>query len=277
MQKVTGFVRLALGLGLPLLLFACGQGPGAGPDSSASDYPNGPDQPWSYTRPADQVQTQSLTPGVNTLYYEPILAATNGYGPIEVDHSNGESKAGDGHTLTLNGKTYKRGFGVHANSEIRYSLKGTNGAQCVRFTSDVGVDDEVGNKGSVVFQVFLDGVKRYDSGKLTGASATKQIDLNVTGAQELRLVVTDAGDNRYYDHADWATPLLYCQTQQPQVKLTLASSELSIVETQTKALRATFSSNSENFRGPLDLRLEDITGSGFSLDLQTKQVNFLRA
>ena len=72
----------------------------------------------------------------------------------------------------------------------------------------VGVDDEGGSNGSVVFQVYLDGVKKYDSGTMTGASATKFIDLDVTGAKTLRLVVTDAGNGNTFDHADWAGAVL---------------------------------------------------------------------
>ena len=77
--------------------------------------------------------------------------------------------------------------------------------ECTAFQSDVGIDDEVGPNGSVVFQVFLDGVKAYDSGTMNGSAATKTIDLDVTGKSELGLVVTDGGDNgNAYDHADWA-------------------------------------------------------------------------
>ena len=38
----------------------------------------------------------------------------------------------------------------------------------VRFRADVGVDDECGTAGSVVFQVFVDGVKRFDSAQDDG-------------------------------------------------------------------------------------------------------------
>lgn len=197
---------LLLGLGSTLLLASCGQ---TRPLADSTPYANGAVYPWSYTAPAGQLSALSLTPGENNLYYEPILAARNSWGPIEIDRSNGERLAGDGRTLTLNGKTYARGFGTHAGSEMRFSLKGT-GATCTRFTADVGVDDEVGNRGSVVFEVYLDGARAYRSGILTGASATGRVDLDITGKQELRLVVTDAGDNIHYDHADWAQPLIRC-------------------------------------------------------------------
>ena len=74
---------------------------------------------------------------------------------------------------------------------LRFSLQGTGGAQCNNFTADIGVDDEVGSRGSVVFQVYGDGVKLYDSGLLTGNSATRRVNVGVVGRQELRLVVTD--------------------------------------------------------------------------------------
>ena len=195
-----------LALAVPLL-FGCSQPAASVPDP----YANGVSYPWDYQAPADKLGILSLTPGENNLYFEPILAAHNSWGPIEIDRSNGEQRAGDGKTITLNGKTYSRGFGVHASSELRFSLKGTGGAVCTRFTADVGVDDEVGSRGSVVFQVFLDGVKAYDSGTMTGSSATKQIDLTVSGKTELRMVVTDAGNGISYDHADWAIPKVYCQ------------------------------------------------------------------
>jgi glucose/arabinose dehydrogenase len=131
-------------------------------------------------------------------------AISNGYGPIEKDRSNGERPAGDGRVITLNGTTYTKGFGTHANSEILVSLNG----QYVTFMADVGVDDEVGGAGSVVFQIFLDDIKVYDSGVMTGASATKSINLDVTGRSKMQLVVTDAGNGMDSDHADWANARL---------------------------------------------------------------------
>ena len=67
--------------------------------------------------------------------------ATNGWGPVEKDMSNGESGAGDGRTITLNGVTYSKGLGVHAISDVRYAI-----ANCTRFKASVGVDDEVGSQ-----------------------------------------------------------------------------------------------------------------------------------
>src|SRR5439155_13693111 len=50
------------------------------------------------------------------------VSATNGYGPVEKDTSNGSSGTGDGHVITLNGVTYSKGLGCHADSDITYNL-----------------------------------------------------------------------------------------------------------------------------------------------------------
>ncbi|HKY35899.1 MAG TPA: NPCBM/NEW2 domain-containing protein [Polyangiaceae bacterium] len=145
----------------------------------------------------------SLVEASDTVFYLSDLAwksATNGFGGVERDKSNGQSASGDGTTLTLNGTAYSKGLGVHGASDVRYDLA----QKYERFLASIGVDDEVGSSGSVVFQVFADSAKIYDSGTMTGSSTTKNVDLNVAGKSELRLVVTDAGNGNGSDHADWA-------------------------------------------------------------------------
>jgi NPCBM/NEW2 domain len=131
-------------------------------------------------------------------------SATNGWGPVERDRSNGEQAAGDGRTMSVRGNPYSKGLGVHAASDISFNL----GGQYSTFLTDVGLDDETGGQGSVTFQVFVDGSKLYDSGVVTGTSAVKSVNVNVAGKSTLRLVVTDAGDGNAFDHADWANARL---------------------------------------------------------------------
>ncbi|MET9495913.1 NPCBM/NEW2 domain-containing protein, partial [Streptomyces sp. NPDC006552] len=98
----------------------------------------------------------------------PWLTSANGYGPAERDRSNGESGAADGHPLTLAGKTYDKGIGVHADSDIEMYL----GGRCTRLSADVGIDDEINGYGEVAFSVEADGKVLWTSPKVTGASAT---------------------------------------------------------------------------------------------------------
>ncbi|MET9618813.1 NPCBM/NEW2 domain-containing protein [Kitasatospora indigofera] len=133
-------------------------------------------------------------------------APTNGYGPVERDTSNGGPGTGDGQPMKIGSTGYPKGLGTHANSDITYYLGGT----CTSLTTTVGIDDEVGNNGSVVFQVLRDGVKVADSGTLTGADAPKALQADLTGGQEVTLRVTDNGNGNSYDHADWAQPVITC-------------------------------------------------------------------
>jgi len=153
--------------------------------------------------------------GASTVYLSDLtrVTAVNGYGPFEYDRSNGDVAAGDGKIMSLNGVQFDRGIGVHANSEIVYNLDGLY----TQFEAKIGVDDEVGNAGSVVFQVWADGQKLYDSGLMTGASDTQSVKVDLTGKQQLKLVVTDGGDDIGADHADWADAKLTPATGAPAV------------------------------------------------------------
>jgi len=101
---------------------------------------------------------------------------------------------------------YAKGLGAHAASDVRLAL----GGACTSFSASVGVDDEEGARGSVVFQVWADGVKLADSGLMTGSSATASLSADLTGRSALQLVVTDGGDGGDYDHADWADAKVTC-------------------------------------------------------------------
>jgi len=131
----------------------------------------------------------------------------NGLGPIESDTSNGEQQVGDGKAITLNGVTYVEGLGTRAPSRVGYALP----AGCAGvFKAVVGVDDEVGPRGSVIFRVFADATKVYDSGLMTGRSASQHVNVSVARAAHLHLVVATGGDDGVYDHADWAGARVEC-------------------------------------------------------------------
>jgi alpha-galactosidase len=139
------------------------------------------------------------------------LRAVNGYGPVERNMSNGESRAGDGHTMSIEGKTYATGLGAHAPGEIEFYL----GGDCTALTTDVGVDDEKTASGSVTFEIWVDGAKVADSGLMDTSTPAKTLTADLTGATLLRLVVTDGGNGNNSDHAYWADPRLTCALRPP--------------------------------------------------------------
>ncbi|MEV5171208.1 NPCBM/NEW2 domain-containing protein [Streptomyces flaveolus] len=170
----------------------------------------------SYRSPSGTAVTSTLPltasvvvpPPAGTSYLGdlPWLAATSGWGPVERNTSNGESAAGDGHPLTIGGTVYAKGLGVHALSDVSFYT----GKACEKVTAQVGVDDEKGTKGTVAFEIWADGTKAASTGVLTNAMPAQPLTADVTGAQVVRLVVTDGGDGVDSDHADWADAQLTC-------------------------------------------------------------------
>jgi glucose/arabinose dehydrogenase len=192
-------------------------------------------------------------------------SATNGWGPYERDRSNGEQLAGDGRVLTLNGLTYTKGLGVHAASDITYALGGNYTA----FTADIGIDDEVvGTNGSVIFQVWADGVRLFTSGVMTGASATQSVNVDITGRQALRLVVTDSGNGNGNDHANWANARLAAVPAGPDTSAPTATATLTNVTTAGTApydFTVTYSDRTAVSLNTIDNNDVRVTGpNGFS-------------
>lgn len=132
--------------------------------------------------------------------------ATNGYGPVELDRTNGEDQPDDGEPIRLRGAAYDKGLGVHGPSLLRYRL----GERCSRFIADVGIDDDQEGRGSVQFEVWADGERLFQSGLLLGTSPARSVDIDVRGRREIRLFVGIGGDDDTLDHAVWAGALLEC-------------------------------------------------------------------
>lgn len=137
---------------------------------------------------------------------------TNGWGPAERDRSNGEDVAGDGRTLSIGGRTYSKGVGVHAVSAITFDLP----EGCTTLVSDYGIDDEVAGAARVTFEVLADGTSRWASGVVTPASRAQLAEVDVTGAQTVTLRVGDGGNGVGQDHADWAGAWLRCDGPGPE-------------------------------------------------------------
>ncbi|MEU6863820.1 sulfatase-like hydrolase/transferase [Streptomyces sp. NPDC046876] len=131
------------------------------------------------------------------------ISATNGWGPVERDTSNGKNAAGDGPLISFGGTTYPKGLGVHAPSDIAYHL----GGAAVRFTSLVGIDDfsaKQSTVGATRAKVYGDDRLLLTTPTLTAAGGPVPVDLDVRGVRVLRLVVEDANNRTSFDHTSWA-------------------------------------------------------------------------
>ncbi|MGB8356556.1 MAG: NPCBM/NEW2 domain-containing protein, partial [Chthoniobacteraceae bacterium] len=128
-------------------------------------------------------------------------------GPLHADQNVGMPRFARnvvGSSLKIGTTAFANGIGTFARSLIEFPLNG----QFRRFTAKVGVDAITEGRGSVVFEIYGDGKKLWSSTTLSGLDAQKEIDIDVTRINRLRLVVTDAGDGNKFDVADWCDPVL---------------------------------------------------------------------
>jgi hypothetical protein len=136
------------------------------------------------------------------------LSEDNGWGAPEIDRSNGERKPDDGNPMRIGATAFARGIGAHAPSKIVVDL----GGRCSVFLADVGLDEEVGDRGSVVFEVWGDGERLAMSGLVRGPQTAVPIAADVGEVGRLSLVVKEGGDGNAFDHADWGDARLSCQS-----------------------------------------------------------------
>lgn len=142
-----------------------------------------------------------------------VLLLSQGWGELGIDtcaHAPGQTPL----PLRIGEKTYSRGLGHHAPGELILDLNG----EYALFEAEVGVQWQQGTTGSVVFQVYVDGKKRFDSGVMRETDPPKPVRVRVEGANELRLVVTDAGDGITCDCANWANARLVRSTKPRQAR-----------------------------------------------------------
>jgi alpha-galactosidase len=154
----------------------------------------------------------ATAPGPGTTYLSdlPWAGVVNHLGPVEKDMSGGNAAAGDGRPLTIGGVRYGKGLGAQAPAEIDYYTAG----RCTTVEFSAGIDDEVDApgavRGSADFQVWADGELAARTGVLTGDAPPKRVTASVKGAEYIRLVATNGGDNAYFDHTDFADAKITC-------------------------------------------------------------------
>lgn len=142
-------------------------------------------------------------------------SANQSYGSAKKDIS------ASGNTLRLTNEdgsvaTYEHGIGAHSTSTIIYDLSDKD---YQFFSSYVGVDRQMYDSvGSVVFQVYVDGEKQFDSGLMNSRDPQQYVEVNLAGAKELKLVVTDGGNGDGSDHATWGdTKLHFANSEREEI------------------------------------------------------------
>lgn len=136
----------------------------------------------------------------------PTIYAANPLGPFERDTTNGGQAAKDGKPIRIGGQTFEKGLGVAAPSALIYRL----GPDCTTFRASIGVDEEQAAEGSLVFEVWSDNERLYESDLKTGADEAEEIEVDVTGRSRIKLRVTNGGDGNARDRGAWADARVEC-------------------------------------------------------------------
>ena len=116
-------------------------------------------------------------------------------------------------------KTFEKGIGTHANSEIVYDLSDLSGS--VFFETYVGVDRNIAeqNNSSIVFKILGDGKELYNSGLMKWHTDAKHVKLNLTGVNELELIVNNGGNGNTSDHASFGDAKFLVLDAEPSLEI----------------------------------------------------------
>jgi alpha-galactosidase len=111
-----------------------------------------------------------------------------------------------GQPMVISGQAYSRGLYCHAKSKIIVKLAGPGDV----LRAHVGVDSNsdtvgtAGGRGSVVFSVSVTGKQAFQSEIVHEGRPAIPVKVDLNGASEFTLEVSDAGDGISCDQADWA-------------------------------------------------------------------------
>jgi hypothetical protein len=104
-----------------------------------------------------------------------------------------------GQALGINAVKFDSGIGTQAPSEIVFDLKG----KVKNFSCKVGVDGGGNDVSSVIFKVYGDKKKLFQSPVMKVNTPALPIQLDVSGYQELDLKVDPVDPSGGWDQADW--------------------------------------------------------------------------
>jgi hypothetical protein len=106
----------------------------------------------------------------------------------------------DGEPLQLGTQTYKKGLSLHAHTELEYDLKG----RYRKFTAVVGVDPREGGDSKATVTIEVDGRTKFT--QVVTVDKTENLDIDVSKAKTIRIIVTSSNFLDLHDHVTIANP-----------------------------------------------------------------------
>jgi hypothetical protein len=103
-----------------------------------------------------------------------------------------------GKPLTLGGKVFDKGIGVHARSSLTFAAAG----QYDTLAAVIGIDAAAGGKGDCVYSVLGDGQPIFTK-RVKGSDPPQEIRLEISRCEQVTLLVEPGADLDLADHANW--------------------------------------------------------------------------
>ena len=116
------------------------------------------------------------------------------YRPAERNESAFQAK------LSIAGKTYDHGIGVHAESVMRVQ----SDRPLAAFSAWIGIDDGGSPRGNVLFMVSVGGREIYRSPAMLSGNPAVLVNVPLGGARLFELRVVNHFENPAMNYADWA-------------------------------------------------------------------------
>lgn len=147
-------------------------------------------------------------PDQNDIWLEELDLSlmSSGWGTPQIN------KSITGKPLSIAGKKFQHGIGTHAESTLLINLGGSG----KKLVAKVGVDDAACETASIIFHVMGDKKILWESGLMKKGDLPKNIDIDISGIKKIGLLVTDGGNGKICDHADWADAHILFTGQKPK-------------------------------------------------------------
>lgn len=107
-----------------------------------------------------------------------------------------------GKPLTIRGKRFDSGFGVHATSRLTFNTH----EKFPIFAATIGIDDETNGRGDCEFVIYGDDDQELLRKRVRGNDEPLAIRVNIAGHDTITLAVERGEDLDFSDHGDWCDP-----------------------------------------------------------------------
>lgn len=123
---------------------------------------------------------------------------------LDVPRGFALASASRGGWARCGGRVYRKAIAMHSASRLGFAVD----RRAITFVARLGLDDSTGRWGSVTARVFVDGKLAWSSEAIRGGQRPVPVEVALSGAKQLDLVIDYADRADVLDRALWLDPHL---------------------------------------------------------------------